>query len=66
MTETTAPATKTFLVERLIGSSLEKIEVQATKGEQETGTSRVTFYNGDEAVGSFINIQAWYEKPAAA
>jgi hypothetical protein len=52
-------AAKTFIVER---GPQDKVEVQAERGEQDTGSSRVTFYNGEEAVGSFINIQAWYPK----
>lgn len=63
---------KTFIVERLQSSGqLERTELEADYGEQEGGGStRVTFYIGEgeakEAVGSFINTQGWYVKPAEA
>lgn len=52
----------TFVVERAVG---DKIEISAERAVQDNGSTRVTFYNGEDAVGSFINIQAWYPKPAA-
>lgn len=58
-------ASKTFVVERNNGSAVEKVEVQAERGEQETGSTRVTFFSGTDSVASFINISAWYVKPAA-
>lgn len=51
----------TFVVERGSG---EKIEVEAERAEQDAASTRVSFYNGEECVGSFINVQAWYVKPA--
>lgn len=58
-------AAKTFIVERSSGNGIEKLEIKAERGEQEQGSSRVTFYSGENAIASFINIQGWYEKPAA-
>lgn len=52
-------AAKTFIVERSAGDT---VEVTAERGEQNSNDSRVTFYNGDETVASFINVQAWFEK----
>ena len=52
-------ASKTFLVQLNTG---DPIEVQAERADQATDNSRVTFYKGEEAVASFINVQAWYEK----
>ena len=62
-------AAKTFIVERNnAGGETGTVEIKAERGEQEAGSTRVTFYNGSgdkaEAVASFINIQAWYEKPS--
>lgn len=54
-------ASKTFIVER---GPDDKIEVKAEKAVQADDSSRITFYDGDNAVASFINIQGWYEKPA--
>lgn len=59
------PAKKTFVVERNNpeNGKLEQFEVQAERAETEGGgSSRVTFYNGDEPVASFINTQGWHEK----
>lgn len=60
-------STKTFVVERFDAKGqLEKIEVTAERAEAEgNGSTRVTFYTGEDPVGSFINLQGWYEKPAA-
>ncbi len=49
---------KTFIVER----GEEKLEVEADRGVQEEAGTRVTFYKGEDAVASFINIQGWYPK----
>ena len=55
-------AAKTFIVSRNDAQGkLEEIEIKAERAEQQEGT-RVTFFNGDEPVASFINIQGWYEK----
>lgn len=59
-----AATLKTFIVERSTGSGVEKIEVQAERAEQDTGSSRITFFTGTDAVASFINVQGWYQKPA--
>jgi len=57
-------AAKTWIVERQSPSGqVEKTEVKAERAEAEGGGStRVTFYNGDQPVASFINTQGWYEK----
>jgi hypothetical protein len=57
----TASATKTFV----ITDGGKEIELVAERAEQSTIDSRVTFYIGEEAVGSFLNISNWYTKPAA-
>lgn len=56
-----------FIVERGSGNA---VEIEADRAEQDAASSRVTFLkNGATAdakprqVGSFINVQAWYEKP---
>ena len=58
-------ALKTFVVER---GGADKVEVKAERAEQDTASTRVTFYNGTgdarTEVGSFINVQGWYEKSA--
>ena len=38
-----------------------KVNINAERAEQDKASSRVTFYNGEESVASFINIQSWYE-----
>lgn len=65
----------TYIVER--GGGKPDLEIEATRVEQEEGTSRVQFFKADAAepegpapaerlVGSFINLQGWYEKPTEA
>lgn len=55
-------AQKTFIVER--GNGQKDKEVKAVRGEQDPGSTRVTFYDEkDQSCGSFINVQGWYEKP---
>lgn len=56
------PATKkTFIVERANpNGGVDEIEVKADRAEQDADSTRVTFYDGDDAVASFINIQGWY------
>lgn len=49
----------TFTVERTADAP--PINVEADRAEQEPNSTRVTFYKGDKAVGSFINVQAWYQ-----
>jgi hypothetical protein len=55
---------KRFVVERSAG---DKVELDADSAVQSKNDTRVTFYLGgvdeDDAVGSFINVQAWYVKP---
>lgn len=54
-----------FVVERSTG---QPIEIEAERGEQDAASSRVTFYDaaeGGKPVGSFINVQGWYQKPAS-
>jgi hypothetical protein len=55
----TGTASKTFVVLRSDGT---QVEITATRAEQEPQSSRVTFYDGDNQVGSFINVQAWHVK----
>lgn len=52
-------ALKTFVVER---DANRTIEIKAERAEQDAASSRVTFFIGDNAVGSFINIQGYYIK----
>lgn len=52
-------AEKTYIVTPLDG---EPVEVKADRGEQDSNSTRVTFYKGDETVASFINIRSWHEK----
>lgn len=58
-----ATAPKTFIVERSAG---DKVEIKAERAEQDAASTRVTFYTGETAVGSFINVQSWYEKAGTA
>lgn len=57
-------AAKTFVVQQTGADGKQvEIEVKAERAETEgNGSTRVTFFNGDEPVASFINLQGWYEK----
>lgn len=56
-----------YVVERASGAA---VEIEADGADQDPASSRVTFFQEAEGkkkqVGSFINVNAWYIKPAEA
>lgn len=63
-----ATALKTFIVSRNNPETgkFEEIEVKAERAETEgSGSTRVTFFTGEDPVASFINLSGWYLKPTA-
>lgn len=56
-------AAKTFIIERTgANGTAEKIELKAERGDQDPASTRVTFYDGETVIASFINVQGWYPK----
>lgn len=58
-------AAKTFVIQQTgTDGKVQDIEVSAERAETEgAGSTRVTFYTGEEPVASFINLIGWYVKP---
>ena len=47
-----------YVVETSAGKT---VEVTAERAEQDASSTRVTFFDGDQQVGSFIHVSAWYK-----
>lgn len=58
-----AAAKNTYVIKQADGT---EIEVEGTRAEQDKASTRVTIFDGDDQVGSFINTQSWHRKAPAA
>lgn len=50
------PRNKTYTIERIGPGSNQPIKVKADRVENDTSTGRIIFFDGDNPVASFVNI----------